>query len=107
MRIEEKSGPAEVIQICIAGDYDDTRRICRDWCSRNSRCVTVERSSYVYSFGEEEGVIITFRSYPRFPPEIGELEGLARDLLLALMDKLFQRTALLCTPTDHIWFHLE
>lgn len=97
----------EVIQICIAGDYDDARRICREWCSRNSRCVTVEKADYIYTFGEESGVIVTFRSYPRFPPEKGELETLARDLLHALMEKLCQRTAMLCLKNEHIWFAPE
>jgi len=105
--IQEKECASQVIQICIAGDYADARRACRDWCSRNSRCVTVERADYVYSYGEESGVIVTFRAYPRFVPEPGELEELARDLLCSLMEKLYQRTALLCLPDRHIWFHLE
>lgn len=94
---------AETISICLAGDYDTARHICRQWTVANPRCVTVQRASYVYEFGEEEGVIVTFRSYPRFPPAPGELQQLAESLCHALMTGLCQRTAMICTPTRHYW----
>jgi hypothetical protein len=96
--------PAETYTICIAGDYDDARRACRQWCAGHSQCVTVIAASYVYAWGEEAGVIVTLRSYPRFPPNAGELAEKARALALVLMDALYQRGVMICGPTEHEWY---
>ena len=106
MNIESKSMPAEVVEIHIAGDYDKARDICRHWCKKVPRCVTVTKTSFIYTYGEEFGVIVALRSYPKFP-QPPQLMPLAEDLADMLMEGLCQRTAMLCSRTTHEWRHLD
>lgn len=106
MSIKVKSMPAETVEIYIAGDYDKARDICRYWCVDVPRCVTVTRTSFIYTHGEESGVVVALRSYPRFP-QPPQLMPLAEDLADTLMEGLCQRTAMLCNRTTHEWRYLD
>ena len=103
---ETKSTPAEVVEIYIAGDYDRARDICRQFCVRVPRCVTVSKTQFIYTHGEESGVVVAFRSYPRFP-QPPQLMPLAEMLADELMEGLCQRNAMLCNRTTHEWRHLD
>lgn len=76
------------VDIYIAGDLDDARRICRDYCMRTGYCVTVELCEYIYTGGSEAGVRVGAINYPRFPVEPQAVwtkaEALARELLTGL-----------------------
>ena len=98
---------AKTYEIYIAGDYERARETCRHWTVENPQCVTVSRSTFIYTHGEESGVVIGLRSYARFPSEPGELEQLARWLCDRLMLDLCQRSAMICGPNDHEWITLE
>lgn len=106
MKIKVKSMPAETVEIYIAGDYDKARDICRQWCVKVPRCVTVTRTSFIYTHGEESGVVVALRSYPRFP-QPPQLMPLAEELADALMGGLCQRTAMLCNRSTHEWRYLD
>lgn len=106
MNVEVKSTPAEVVEIYIAGDYDKARDICRQWCAKIPRCVTVAKTSVIYTHGEESGVVVGLRSYPRFP-QPPQLMPLAEDLADMLMEGLCQRTVMLCNRSTHEWRHLD
>jgi hypothetical protein len=97
MNIESKSMPAEVVEIHIAGDYDKARDICRHWCKKVPRCVTVTKTSFIYTYGEE---------YPKFP-QPPQLMPLAEDLADTLMEGLCQRTAMLCNRSTHEWRYFD
>jgi len=106
MRMETKSLPAETVEIYIAGDYDKARDICRHWCVKVPRCVTVTKTSFIYTHGEEPGVVVALRSYPRFP-QPPQLTPLAENLADELMAGLCQRTAMICNRTHHEWRYLD
>jgi hypothetical protein len=53
--------------IYIAGDLEQAKQTCREWCMRVGGCVTVEPVAYIYTGGEETGVRVGFINYPRFP----------------------------------------
>ncbi len=106
MSIKSKAMPAEVVEIYIAGDYDKARDICRQFCARVPRCVTVSRTQFIYTHGEESGVVVALRSYPRFP-QPPQLMPLAEILADELMEGLCQRTAMLCNRSTHEWRYLD
>lgn len=90
------------VRIFIAGDYDDARRICREYCQRGA-CVRVSRTSYIYTGGEEHGVEVAFINYPRFPSTEAEIMGQAMALAHMLLDGLFQQSCTIEGPTETIW----
>ncbi len=98
---------SETIEIYIGGDFNIAREICRHFCANNPTCVTVSRTEYIYTGGEESGVIVAFRSYPRFPTNLGEHERYARKLAENLMAALCQKGAMVVTPTEHEWLRNE
>ena len=55
------------VSIFIAGDAQRARELCRAYCDRTGFCVTVTPTDYVYTDGEESGVIVGIINYPRFP----------------------------------------
>ena len=72
------------VSIFIAGDAKLATMICRDFCDKEGLCVTVTPTTYVYTNGQEEGVIVGLINYPRFPAEPGAIYATAN----ALAEKL-------------------
>lgn len=59
------SAPSCPVSIFIAGDFDEARDLCRAFCDEEGLCVTVTPTTYVYTGGEEDGVIVGLINYPR------------------------------------------
>ena len=97
-----KSVATRVYEVFIAGDYTLALDVCRKFCMKVGLCVTVEPTEYVYTAGQESGVRIGLRAYPRFPKTPINLHavGLAKEL----MKELCQETALVVTPEQTTWF---
>ncbi len=89
--------------IYIAGDYDTARAICREYCDRGA-CVTVSKTSYIYTHGEEQGIRVGFVNYPRFPKDPDVMLVQAQELANLLMERLHQGSYLIQTPTDALWY---
>lgn len=94
--------PSHECVIYIAGDYDDARRACRDWCDLGG-CVSVQRVDYIYTGGEEAGVSVRLINYPRFPETEAETMRKAQKLARMLMQQLHQSSASIVGPTDTVW----
>lgn len=77
------------IHIWIAGDFDESRRICRKICLEGA-CISVEKVTFCYTYGEEEGVKATLINYPRFPCELSEAWDKARRFARQLAVELCQ-----------------
>jgi hypothetical protein len=79
--------------IFIAGDIEQAKQVCREYCYQIGLCVTIEPVAYIYTGGEEAGVRIGLINYPRFPVDETELElramGLAEILKDATMPAFF------------------
>lgn len=102
MKIERQ--PSFSVRIAIAGDYQDATRICRQFCLDVGYCVTVEKAEYVYTGGQESGVIIGLINYPRFPKTPAEIVEVAEALGMRLMEGLCQHSFSVVTPVETIWF---
>jgi len=81
------------VTIFIAGDASVAKNICREFCDDVGLCVTVTSTTYIYTGGEEDGVIVGLINYPRFPskPEdiVEKAELLARKLLTGLKQQSY------------------
>ena len=91
------------VQIFIAGKYKDAVKICRKWCDEVGMCVTVSKTTYVYTNGQEKGVVIGFINYPRFPKAPEEIEKNAGILAELLLKELDQQSYSIQTPDETKW----
>lgn len=89
--------------IWIAGDYDDARRVCKAFCASEGACVTVTKTSFVYTGGEEFGVCVRLVNYPRFPAADAAIWEKAWRLAELLRDGLYQESVLIEAPDQTVW----
>lgn len=99
-----KECPSFQINIWVAGNYEDAQRALRRYLRGNPLCVTVRPCEYIYTGGQEAGVVVTLINYPRFPRAEKELIDIATVLTTYLMTELCQQSASLETPHTTIWF---
>lgn len=86
--------------IYIAGDYDRAREITRAYCDMLGDCYAVERTAYVYSKGEEDGVRVTRINYARFPLDAEEIVHRVVALAEQLRRGLGQESYSIVTPDE-------
>lgn len=95
------------VSIFVAGDPAKAGEICRAYCDEEGLCVTVTPTSYVYTGGEEAGVIVGLINYPRFAAEPREIMFAAKTLALELMHKLEQQSVSIQAPDETVWFSMR
>jgi len=95
--------PAYAVSIFIAGDAKVAKMACREFCDKEGLCVTVTPTSYVYTNGEEDGVIVGLINYPRFPAEAGQIYATANALAERLCEVLGQQSFTVQTPDAAFW----
>lgn len=98
------TAPSYKATIYIAGDYKLAKELCRDWCDKVGACVTVTKTNYTYTAGDEDGVIIGFINYPRFPSNSLKLAAKAKDLALYLLPRLKQESCSVVGDNMTTWF---
>lgn len=91
------------VEICVAGDHADAIRICRQFCMGRGFCVTVTPTTYVYTGGAEEGVIVRCINYPRFPTPPDDLWSKAIALAECLRRGLSQHSFSMIAPDRTLW----
>ena len=92
------------VSIFIAGHYHRARKCARQYCDAIGYCVTVTRTAYVYTGGEEEGVIIGLINYPRFPASRQQIMEHAERLGVLLCKELGQESFSIQNPETTTWF---
>jgi len=97
-----KSAPSRTYRIWIAGDFDTARKIAREYCLTGF-CVSLQRTEYIYTFGEETGICVTILNYPRFPLPQTELQAHAIELGYQLADGLCQGSFSVEGPEETIF----
>lgn len=101
--MEVKIADTVRVDIFIAGDIEQAKQVCREWCMEVGACVTVEPVAYIYTGGEEAGVRIGFINYPRFPSTSVEIVGRAGQLAEILMARLCQHSYSIVGPNKTTW----
>lgn len=91
-------------RIYIAGPVQEVERICRDFCLDVGLCVTVTPTSYIYTGGQEAGVVVGLINYPRFPSSSAEIDAKAEALGIRLLIGLAQLSFSVETPQRTRWF---
>lgn len=91
------------VQIFIAGSYLEAETLCRAYCDGVGLCVTVTPTEYVYSGGQEAGVIVGLINYGRFPSDPDALFERAKQLALYLIKQLAQESASIQAPDTTLW----
>lgn len=91
------------VSIFIAGDAKLAAMICREFCDAEGLCVTVTPTTYVYTGGQEDGVIVGLINYPRFPKTPGAIYATANELAERLCQMLGQQSFTVQTPDAAFW----
>lgn len=93
-------------EIKMAGDIEHAKRVIKNHVTNDLRsCVTLSSTSFIYPGGVEEGFIVRFENYPRFPVEYEyTIEQRAVTLLKILMNELCETSAMLCSKEKAKWF---
>lgn len=99
----EKSCPTIRIDIFMAGDVAVAKQECRHYCYDVGLCVHVERATYIYTGGEEQGFRVGLINYPRFPATETELFAKAKCLADRLLKRLAQHSYSISSPSDTLW----
>ncbi len=82
--------PTRIVEVFMAGDVDHAKQVVRRWCKESPCCVTVTPTSFIYRGGEEDGFVVGFRNYPRFPSDAYMLRRMASELADLLREQLGQ-----------------
>jgi hypothetical protein len=87
----------------IAGDINDAKRLLRAECYQVGLCVTVEPTTFIYTGGEESGIVVGFVNYPRFPSTPDEVFERAVKVAYKLIPALNQKSALVVGSESTAW----
>lgn len=91
------------VRIFVGGNYEQAQEICRSFCSRQGACVTVSKTEYIYTGGQEKGVIIGLINYPRFPKAPVDIFQQALALANDLLVGLHQTSLTIWAPDGTTW----
>lgn len=86
-----------VIKIYIAGDINLARQVLQEYVMRGA-CVSISAEEYIYTMGNESGLVVNIINYPRFQQTERALLQQTQELAELLLDRLFQGS---CTVVDY------
>jgi hypothetical protein len=89
--------------IFMAGDIEQAKQVCREYCYDVGLCVHVEPVCYIYTGGEESGFKVGLINYPRFPSDRADLELKASRLAELLVQRLRQHSYSIVGPNETVW----
>ena len=90
--------PTYQIKIYLSGSIEVAKQVIREHLLERPLCVTIEPTTYIYTGGEEAGYVVGLLNYPRFPTAPNELAVRASILAELLLERTFQRSALIVSP---------
>jgi hypothetical protein len=82
--------------------FEEAERVIQEWVDKIGMCVTVTRTNYIYTKGNEPGLIIGFINYPRFPSTPEEIQFKALDLAQILLKEYKQMQLSIVFPEETI-----
>jgi hypothetical protein len=93
------------VRLYMAGDIGHAKRLLREECYPPNKglCVTVEPTTFIYTGGEEEGFVVGFVNYPRFPSQPADLWARAHSIAEKLIPAMYKWSALLVAPDKTEW----
>jgi hypothetical protein len=91
------------VSVFLAGDVSEVKAVLRKVVMEVGLCVTVTPTTYLYAGGQEEGYVVGFVNYPRFPKSPDDIWGLAVDAARRLIKETCQWSALVQAPDRTLW----
>lgn len=101
MRYE--SAPTYWVKLYLSGPIEVAKQTIRKECLEEGLCVTIDPTLYIYSGGEEQGFVVGFLNYPRFPSDSEQIIARARKVADKLLESTAQFSYLLETPEFTQW----
>ena len=95
--LKEKTCETHVVKIYIAGDKNLARQVLQEYVMEGA-CVSISSEEYIYTMGNETGIVVNLINYPRFPKTKNQLTGQAIELAYILIERLYQGS---CTVVDY------
>jgi hypothetical protein len=95
--MKTKTAKTHVIKIYIAGDKNLARQYLQEYVM-DGACVSISEEEYIYTMGNETGIVVNLINYPRFPKESWLLLSQALTLGELLIENLHQGS---CTVVDY------
>jgi len=99
--------PTFSVRIYLSGPIEIAKQIVREECLREGLCVTIEKTHFIYTGGEEDGYVVGLINYPRFPSTPETLRARARHLAERLLSGTFQHSALLMDANQTEWLTIR
>lgn len=96
-----------VVRLYMAGSLETAKEVIRKTCYEEGLCVTIEPTTFIYTGGEESGVVVGFVNYPRYPSKPEDLLQRARTMAERLMPAMNQKSALLVASDRTEWLTKE
>ena len=84
----------------ITHTIEEIENVCQEYCDRNGFCVSVTSTKFIYTKGNEPGVVVGIISYPRFPSDSGELRRRAIELAELLRQQCLQFKVSIVMPNE-------
>ena len=91
----------------MAGDIEQAKQKIRELAYNKGMCVTVTKTDYIYTAGEQSGFIVGLIQYPRFEILECELESRLCVLAEALAERCCQKSFTVCFPKHSIYFQRD
>lgn len=79
-------------------DFSSLENFIQNHVNDLGECITITPTRYIYTNGNENGVVIGYINYPRFPKDEAELIKRSLDLAEKLMFKFNQCRVTVTTP---------
>lgn len=79
---------------------DEVRAICKEWVNSVKDCVTITPTEFIYVDGSEQGVIVGYINYSRFPRSKVAITDRAIALASRLKEGLGQIRVSVVTPEE-------
>ena len=95
--------PTYAVRIYLSGPIEVAAQVLREECLREPTCVTLDPTTFIYEGGEETGYVVGMLNYPRFPKQVAEIHMRALSLAKILLERTFQRSALVVGPEETTW----
>lgn len=87
----------------MSGDINIAKQTIRKFCFSNGLCVTIKKTDFIYTGGEESGFVVGLINYPKYPKTNEEIAKIAHDLANALLADSYQHSVLIQTPNETEW----
>lgn len=103
LNMETKTEATYIIKIYLSGDIGIIKQECRRFCKEIGLCVTINKTLFIYTGGEEYGVEIGLINYPRFPDTPEKIRAKAIELASRCRDATHQHSYLVVDAKETVY----